>query len=253
MTVQLLRHATLWLTLNNKRILVDPMLAPKDTYPAIPGTGNEIRNPKVDLPVNTAELEKLLAQVDAVLLTHLHNDHWDSVAQNMFPRNVQILCQPADTDIIRQAGFSNIVVIDDRIDWNGITIHRTSGQHGTGEIGILMGTVSGYVLEHAGNSLYIAGDTIWCDDVKQAIDRYHPKYIVVNGGAARFETGDAIVMDVKDVITTARYVPDANIYVVHLETVNHSGENREANRAAIRSAGLEARIFVPADGAVFIR
>lgn len=248
-----MRHATLWLSLNNKRILVDPMLAPKDTYPAIQGTGNEIRNPKVELPVDTAELEKLIAQTDAVLLTHLHNDHWDTVAQNMIPRDMQIFCQPADTDAIQQAGFSNIVAIEDRLEWEGITIHRTGGQHGTGEIGKLMGIVSGYVLAHAGYSLYIAGDTIWCDDVKQAIDRYQPKHIVVNGGAARFETGDAIVMDVNDIVTTARYAPDANVYVVHLETVNHSAENREYNRSAILAAGLEGRCFVPADGEVFIR
>ncbi len=253
MTLQLIRHATLLLTLNNKQILVDPMLAPKDAYPAFPGTGNETRNPKVDLPMEMDDLKTMLEGTDAVLLTHLHADHWDAVARDMLPRDITVLCQPADEQTIKQAGFSRVVTISDRLDWEGITIHRTGGRHGTGEIGIRMGTVSGFVLEHDGRRLYIAGDTIWCEEVQQALDRFQPQHVVLNGGGARFEAGDPIVMNTRDVETVCRYAPAAGVYVVHLETVNHSREDRAAVKAAMQAAGLAGQCVVPEDGAVFLQ
>ncbi|WP_118953188.1 MBL fold metallo-hydrolase [Taibaiella helva] len=252
MTLRLLRNATQWLTLNGKHLLVDPMLAPKGTYPAFPGTGNDIPNPTAGLPIDAAALDSLLQQTDAVLLTHLHLDHWDTVAKEKLRKEMPILCQPADAGVIRQSGFTNVTAVDDRLDWEGISLYRTGGHHGTGEIGERMGVVSGYVLAYGGQRLYIAGDTIWCDEVKQVLDEHLPQQIVVNGGGARFETGDPIVMDIKDIRSVCAYAPEAQVYVVHLESVNHSRESRTAIRTAMAEAGLSQRCHVPEDGEVFI-
>ncbi|WP_118974760.1 MBL fold metallo-hydrolase [Taibaiella koreensis] len=253
MTVQLLRNATQWLTLGGKHILIDPMLAPKGAYPAFPGTGNDTPNPTAALPIDDAALDALLQQTDAVLLTHLHLDHWDRVAQERLCKNIPVFCQPGDADAIGQVGFTDVRTIIDRLDWDGITFYRTGGRHGTGDIGIRMGTVSGYVLEGESQRIYIAGDTIWCDEVKLALDRYQPAMVVVNGGGARFDTGDPIVMDTKDILALCDYAPAVKVYVVHLESVNHSREDRAALRAALEKAGLGARCGVPDDGEVFIR
>jgi hypothetical protein len=112
----------------------------------------------------------------------------------------------------------------------------TRGRHGTGEIGAAMGPVSGWVID----GLYIAGDTIWCDEVSDAIARHRPRAIVVNGGGARFNEGDPIVMTVDDV-RRVRAATDAVVVVVHLEAMNHCLERREAYR------GIEG-IVVPDDG-----
>lgn len=252
MKLRLIRNATQQLILNGKRLLIDPMLARKGAYPAFPNTGNENANPVADLPLDEAELQQLLDETDAVLLTHLHLDHWDTAAQQQLRKDIPILCQPADMDTLKQAGFTQVTVIDKQLEWEGITIHRTGGRHGTGEIGARMGTVSGYVLIHKEHRLYIAGDTIWCDEVRDVIDRYRPYDIVVNGGGARFVTGDPIVMNTPDILTLAGYATQARIYVVHLESVNHSRESRLEIRAALQAAGHSDRCFVPDDGAVFI-
>jgi L-ascorbate metabolism protein UlaG (beta-lactamase superfamily) len=243
MKLQLLRNATQILHINNKRILIDPMLAPKNTYDPFPFTGNDLRNPLVDLPIDK---EEVIAQTDAVLLTHVHLDHWDITAQELLPKHIPLFCQPGNVDIIRKQGFVNVQEITDEIIWNGVKINRTGGRHGTGEIGERMGIVSGYVISDEQESLYIAGDTIWCDEVKDALDRYKPNHIVLNGGAARFITGDSIVMDIKDIITVCEYAPAANVYIVHLEAVNHGKESREDIRKAIK------RCIVPDDGTFFI-
>lgn len=240
MKLQLLRNATQVLTVHDKQILIDPMLGPKDAYDTIMMTDNGLRNPLVDLPVDPRELIK---QIDAVLLTHLHNDHWDPVARELLPTHIPLFCQAGDEDKIREAGFTDVTPIVDFVKWETITINRTSGQHGTGEIGTLMGKVSGYVI----NDLYIAGDTIWCEDVRAAIDEFQPKHIVLNGGAAQFVKGDPIVMSIADIQKVRAYAPDAQLIIVHLEAVNHSKENR----AQIRSAFLHQNVRVPDDGDFF--
>ena len=120
-----------------------------------------------------------------------------------------------------------------------ILIARTEGQHGTGEIGEQMAPVSGFVLAAPGEpTVYIAGDTILCDEVRAAIAEYAPDVIVVNASAAQFNEGGPIVMDNDDVVALAREAPDAQIVAVHFETVSHSTETRADLRARLQREGL---------------
>ena len=157
--IRLLRHATLVIQINGIRILVDPMLSDKDAMNAFKNTPNDFRNPMVALPVSKDELEILLANTDAVLLTHTHTDHWDKAAKKMIDSNKTILCQPADTNTLKESGFKNIITIEQQTDYKGISIHRTGAQHGRGEILKQMGTVSGYVLQNGAKKIYVAG--VW--------------------------------------------------------------------------------------------
>lgn len=49
----------------------------------------EIRNPTVELP---CDLTTLL-NVDALIVTHLHEDHWDETASRVVPKDKQIYVQ----------------------------------------------------------------------------------------------------------------------------------------------------------------
>lgn len=249
MKLQLLRNASLVLTVKGKRLLVDPFFADKGAYDPFNFTGNDRRNPLVDLPLTQQQLAALVAQTDAVLLTHIHSDHWDEKARELLPKDIPVFCQPDNIAAIRGQGFTNVTAVENDLTWEGIRISRTGGQHGTGEIGERMGIVSGYVINDGETILYIAGDTIWCDEVQQALDQYTPGKIVVNGGAARFLQGDPIVMNIPDVIQVCRYAPTADVYVVHLEAVNHGTESRSEIRQALQEQQLDNRCFVPEDGA----
>jgi len=249
-SVRLLRHATLVIEINTKKILVDPMLSPKDHLDPVQNCGNQVRFPMVGLPLTDSGLSRLLEDTDAIAVTHLHRDHWDSTAQQIIPRNKPVFCQPADGDKIKEAGFEKIVPVESTVEWEGISIHRTNGQHGTGEIGKAMGKVSGFVFIHNQQRIYVAGDTIWCADVEEALNQYKPGTIVLNTGGAKFLTGEPITMTPEDVARVYEKSSGARIIAVHMDTVNHCFIKRADLLSSLRLKGIEGSVQVPADGEI---
>ncbi|MGE5106379.1 MAG: MBL fold metallo-hydrolase [Sphingobacteriales bacterium] len=244
---RLLRHATLLIEIGGKKILVDPMLSQKEAMDPVQNAGNSNRIPLVDLPIGEEELNKLLNETDAILITHTHRDHWDVAAQQQISKDKLIICQPADEIKIKEEGFTSVQVIDKSWTWKGVQIYRTNGQHGTGEIGKLMGTVSGYVLVYKSDRLYIAGDTIWCSDVQEAVTTHQSTHIIVNGGGAQFLKGGPITMTTDDVVKLSQFTK-IKITVVHLETINHCLQRRSDFKEAITKNNLQSRVGIPADG-----
>jgi L-ascorbate metabolism protein UlaG (beta-lactamase superfamily) len=245
MEFQLIRHATLLLTYKGKKLLIDPMLSPSGIMDPVPLVPNQGRNPLVDLPIPLSSLLK----GDAVLLTHSHRDHFDEEAAHQLPKDIPFFCQPADVSIIQNKGFHHCTGIDDSIHWEGIEIQRTAGQHGTGGIGEKMGTVSGYVLKSPEEkTVYIAGDTIWCNEVETAIEENQPHMIICNAGAPRFATGDPITMDEKDIEKVCLAAPGAKIIPVHMEAWNHCRLTRKELKNYLAEKGLEHQVLIPEDG-----
>jgi L-ascorbate metabolism protein UlaG (beta-lactamase superfamily) len=246
MNIQLVRHATLRLQYGNRRLLIDPMFSPAGTLATTPNTPNPVANPLVDLPLPTAELLELM---DAVIITHLHRDHLDDTAIAALPKHLPLFCQPEDRQKLEQHGFTDVRPVTGELQWAGIRICRTGGQHGTGEIGRMLAPVSGFVLQANGEpTLYLAGDTIWCADVEQALDAYRPAIVVVNAGAARFLTGDPITMTAEDIEQVARTAPHAEIVVAHMEAWNHCLLTRDELRAFLQERQLDGRVHVPENG-----
>jgi L-ascorbate metabolism protein UlaG (beta-lactamase superfamily) len=246
MTIRLLRHATLLVEIAGFRLLVDPMLGDPGVMPPIAGSGDERRNPLVPLPVPAAEA---VAGVDGALITHLHRDHLDDAAAELLPRDLPLVCQPPDEGRLRELGFRDVLAVDGAADWRGLRIARTGGRHGTGEIGARMGAVSGFVVSAGGEpSVYVAGDTIWCEEVAGALAAHRPAVVVVNAGEARFAEGDPITMDGDDVVAVCRAAPWARVVAVHMEAINHCRLSRAALAERLRAEGLGARVAIPADG-----
>lgn len=248
MSIHFLRHATFVLEVGDVKILVDPMLSDKDAMDPVKGAAVEARIPMVPPPIGQSELQELLLSIDLILITHTHRDHWDKRAQELIRKEKPILCQPGDEKTIGDQGFTNVKVCEPKSQFAGLTIHRTDGKHGTGEIGKRMGKVSGFVIEIRNTRLYIAGDTIWCPEVSQAIELHKPDAIVVNAGAAQLLEGGPITMTANDVISVCQKAPDAKVIAVHMETVNHCLLTRPKLKEALMSARLQSQCIIPADG-----
>ncbi|MBC9930119.1 MBL fold metallo-hydrolase [Chitinophaga qingshengii] len=244
MQIQHFRHATIVIELEGRKILVDPMLSHKDALDTVPNAANTRRNPLIDFPLNDMELATLLSTMDAVIVTHLHRDHWDVAAQQLVPKHLPLFCQPEDIATLTAQGFSQLIPVNTTTTWEGIRISRTGGQHGTGEIGKLMAPVSGFVLEAGAERIYIAGDTIWCDEVKAALDQYQPTHTVVNAGAAQFLTGDPITMTASDVLQVLQHPSNTRVIAVHMEAINHCYLTKEGLKTALGD-GFGERLQIP--------
>ncbi|WP_439397184.1 MBL fold metallo-hydrolase [Bradyrhizobium sp. PMVTL-01] len=127
MKLQLLQNATLKLNLGGRTILIDPFFAPKHSRPSIAGRSP---NPLVELPVSTDEA------LDGVelIVSHLHSDHFDPLAQSLVPKDMPIVCQPGDDSKIRSFGFEKVTPLDEKLDWRDVKLTRREGRHGFGSV-----------------------------------------------------------------------------------------------------------------------
>jgi len=228
----LVRSATVILGLGGKRILVDPMLDEAGARPPIEGTVPQVRNPTVPLPFPA---EDVVRGLDAVIVTHRHRDHLDTRAEELLPRDVPVFCQPEDDGALRELGL-DVHPVEDATEWDGLRITRTPARHGSGQMAELLAPVSGFVLD----DLYLAGDTVWYEEVADTIERHRPRVAVVNAGGAEFLEGGLIVMGIDDVSEVAARVP--TVVAVHMEALNHCHLTRTALRAAL------PEVLVPDDG-----
>ncbi|WP_248927289.1 MBL fold metallo-hydrolase [Paenibacillus hamazuiensis] len=246
MKIRQIRNATIVLEYGGLTFLIDPYLAPKGAYPPITNTANPVNNPTVDLPVSVEEI----VRTDAVIVTHLHPDHFDAAAIRAIPKDANMIAQSEeDAETIRREGFHNVQALDRVSRMGEVRLFRTRGQHGTGEIGRLMGDVSGVVFKHPDEkTLYIAGDTIWCAEVEEAVLTHRPEVVVVNGGSAQFLQGGPITMGKEDIRLTCSAAPQATVIVSHMEALNHCFLSRRELKGFIEEKGLGTRVLVPADG-----
>ena len=250
------RNATVKITYAGTTFLIDPMLAKKGAYPGFANTyRSDLRNPLVDLP---EPAEKVIACVDAVIVTHTHLDHWDDTAQKALPKDIPLFAQhEADAQLIRSQGFTHVRVLTDAAEFGGVSISKTGGQHGTDQMFVnpdvagLLGQAMGVVFQAPGHkTLYLVGDTVWRNDVDQAIAKYRPEVIVLNAGDARLTGFDgAIIMGKEDVLRASQAAKNARIVAVHMDAINHMSLTREELRAYVKNEGIDNRVDIPEDGA----
>ena len=121
-----------------------------------------------------------------------------------------------DAQSVRSAGFNNVKVLKDTNAFDGITIIKTPGRHG-GSIIVedmkdLLVEVRGIVLKHPNEkTIYIAGDTVWYEEVEDNLKKYHPDVVVLNCVDAKVIGEESIIMGKQDVYEVFNAAPNATI------------------------------------------
>lgn len=250
MKITQIRNATLIVDYGGKRFLLDPMLNDEATFPGFPASANsELRNPLVPLPQAIEEI----TEVDAVIVTHLHSDHWDAAAEASLKKSLPVFVQnDDDAAVVRDSGFADVRVLTEASAFDGVRLVRTDGQHGTDatlQAFPRLGKVSGVVFDHPSEKcLYVAGDTIWNRHVAAAITLHRPKVIVLNAGKATFIGHDPIIMGEEDVRAVHHAAPEATLIASHMEAVNHCVLSRAALRSFADKVGFSTQLLIPEDG-----
>lgn len=252
--VQEIRNATVKISYTDTTFLVDPMFAPKGFYEGFTDTYRSfLRNPLVDLPMQPSAI---LEGVDAVIITHTHLDHWDGVAQDMISKTMPIFVQnQQDQKVILSQGFKDVRILE-QTEFQGVTLTKTNGQHGTDEmyqnpkIKMALGEAMGVVFEAKGHeTIYLAGDTIWRPEVDETIEKFNPDVIILNTGNALIDGFKAsIIMGKEDTYRATQKAPDAKIVAVHMDAINHMSLTRKQLATYVKAQGIQEKVLIPLDG-----
>jgi L-ascorbate metabolism protein UlaG (beta-lactamase superfamily) len=116
-----------------------------------------------------------LPPLDAVVLSHVHGDHWDRRARAGLDRGVPVLTTPQAARRLRRQGFAGargLATWDShRLERPGgsLRVTATPGRHGPGPLALALPQVHGHVLdfsdrdadgEHLRLRVYLSGDTL---------------------------------------------------------------------------------------------
>ena len=221
MQFQQIRNATSIITYADKRFIVDPLFAPKDFFQPIPECLSPDRRwPTADLPF---EAEKIV--------------------QNKF---------------MQDFGFNDVEILTENGNkFADITLYKTSCLHMPEnsrpyyeKFGFRPDAM-GVVFKHDHEqTVYLAGDTVWCDFVKNTLDKFSPKTVIINAAAARFEHSDPIIMGKNDIANLRSYAPDVNIVATHMDAVGHATLSRQQLKEFIAEQNIEQQFFIPDDGEI---
>ena len=192
-------------------------------------------NPTAELVVPISEL----VDVDAVILTHVHPDHWDQAAADALRKDIPFFVQHfGDKATIEQAGFTNVHALIGNPSLNGVKLTRTPGQHGSDErlqaAYDILGEVCGVLFSHPDEkSLYLAGDTVLNEYVAGNLAIHAPEVVVMNCCDAQVLGLGSIIMNAGDVKSVYDAAPQAMLVASHMEAVNHAALTRAELRAFV--------------------
>ncbi|KRT13396.1 MBL fold metallo-hydrolase [Pedobacter ginsenosidimutans] len=248
-SLQLVRNATLIIHYGGHKILVDPMLSAKG---AIESWAGIARNPTVDIRM---PMQQITDNVDLVLVSHTHADHFDDAANNILKKSIKIINQPADKVFFSSKGYINAETLENQTKWDNISIERINGEHGSGKVLEMMGKTSGFVLSAKNEpTIYIMGDAIWTDRIKENIKRIKPDIIVVNSGGAQIKGFEnvPIIMDEKQVMQLISASGKAKIIAVHMDALDHCRTTRlTLSEEAKKNSVGENKLVILKDTEIF--
>jgi len=200
-TLQFIGTATTLLRLGTSTMLTDPNFLHRGQW-AYLGHGLASRRrsePALDIPD--------LPQLDAIVLSHLHGDHWDRRARCGLDRSLPVLTTPAAARTLHRQGFA---AAEGLATWErrtlpapgaDVTVTALPGRHGRGLARFLVPPVMGSLVEfgRAGAPpfrLYISGDTLMVDELSEIPRRCGPiDAAVLHLGGTTLPGGLVVTMD----------------------------------------------------------
>lgn len=254
MNITQIRNATIIIEYNKTKFLIDPWLMPKESMPGFDAAVNaQTRQPRVELPF---EINKII-DVDAVIITHIHPDHWDEIAEKSINKNTKIFVQSEqDKNYISSKGFLNVEILSSEgSNYNNITLYRTQTQHGKREIikplcesiGMPYDAMGIIFKANTEKTIYLAGDTIWCKEVEETITKYNPEIIILNACAATVLNGERLIMNTDDILELMKKSPKATIIASHMDTVSHLTITRK-DLQSFKTKKSISNLLIPNDG-----
>jgi L-ascorbate metabolism protein UlaG (beta-lactamase superfamily) len=149
-----------------------------------------------------------LPALDAIVLSHLHGDHWDRIATRSLDRNTPVITTQEAARALARRGFRETA---DLTAWqtheltrgtDTLRITSVPGVHGPGPLARVLPPVMGSVLELIRDGAvswrgYISGDTLYRSFLAEVLERCGPLDVVIPHLGGTKALGITVTMDAR--------------------------------------------------------
>lgn len=241
-TLTFIGTATCLLTIDGVRILTDPALYHGGELIHL-GWGLFSRR---KIPPAT----DAIGDVDAVLLTHTHLDHFDQAAVEFLGKKVPVFTNVKDASKLRKQGFTNVtgLELDEEIEFRGVRIRALPARHGPLIMRPFTGAVIGFGIESSQGKLWVSGDTVGTGALKSALESFDPKVGIVYFGGVRYIF--RLTFSGADALRTLRHARSLKlVHAVHVDDWTHFRTRKEGISEVFASSEVQL-IFPPRGEAI---
>jgi L-ascorbate metabolism protein UlaG (beta-lactamase superfamily) len=252
--------ATVLLRIGGLRLLTDPMLGPRSAnafvLPKHPSTGE----PMAPIARHTDPPIADLGGLNAVIVSHLHADHFDEVAKRRLSKQTYVVAPPSARARLLADGFTNVHCIDwgERLELSAVggqvDITGVPAHHAKGSLDNELGKGNGYLFRWTKRaeprSLYWTGDAVFSEEMLTLRQTFGAvDTVMVDMGAVGV---DGLLgrrsMDAEDGMSLLALMRPTLFIPIHHTTFGHYREPIAVLLGRAESAGLGQRLRVPAEG-----
>jgi hypothetical protein len=104
--------------------------------------------------------------------------------------------------------------------------------------------VTGFIVANKETQIYITGDTVFYDGIKEIAKKFAPQYVFIFAGAAKPRGPFNVTMGTNDAIDTAFAFPGATIIPVHFEGWSHYTETGQMLQQSFGVLGIADRLKI---------
>jgi L-ascorbate metabolism protein UlaG (beta-lactamase superfamily) len=247
-SVTFIGNATVLIRYAGLTILTDPTFIHKHEQVSI-GYGlhtTRLTDPAMDI--------RDLPPLDFILLSHFHGDHFDQVAERDLNKSLPIVTTPEAVIALHERGFKNASALK---TWSTKTIKKgearvriTSmpGRHGPPVVDSLLPDVMGSMLEFRSTPdsppfrLYITGDTLVIDDLKEIPRRYPDIHLALLHLGGTRVLGVMVTMDAQQGVEVMQLVKPRMSIPSHYDDYDVFTSPLSDFQRAVKEERLEDRV-----------
>lgn len=227
---------TIILEVGGLRLMTDPTLDPKgETFML----GDKPGYWKTEGPAITD-----VGHIDVVLLSHdQHHDNLDNLGRKLLGKVSKTLT--TIDGATRLGGNAEGLAPFETIQLNEeVTITATPARHGPAGTTHITGEVIGFIVATKDRQIYITGDTVYYEGIREVADKFTPEYVFIFAGAAKPRGPFNVTMGTNDAIDTASAFPDATIIPLHFEGWSHYTESGKELQQSFDAVGIGQRLHL---------
>jgi L-ascorbate metabolism protein UlaG (beta-lactamase superfamily) len=248
-SVQFIGTATVLIRYQGLTILTDPNFLHKGerVHLGYGVTSERLTNPAIDLDK--------LPPIDLVVLSHMHEDHFDKLVQKNLDRNVPIATTEQGALMLKRLGFTRAMGLSpwDRVEVEKgearLRITAVPGRHGKGVMQALLPSVMGSVFDFGPDPsapsyrMYVSGDTLIYDDLKAIPQRFpNVDLALLHLGGTRIIGVFKVTMDGRDGVQLMQIVRPKHTIPIHYNDYDVFKSPLADFAREVKAAGLEQQV-----------